>query len=215
MKKYSLNGIDIVVYDSGKFVIDNDGFFEDYTPSTYYERTRANFNICVDGHGDWRQPQLTENGIVFKGAEQCGNSLRLKYFCGEGINIVVRLENVAGVIVQQNTVTNTSNEKTNLTSLSSAFVEYIGHSPNAPWYEKDIKINLCHSKWQGRVSGVHMNRQILDCIRQQAVTVRVCFTVLVQPAVGVLMNFTPSSLLRTKQMEKCGLWKPRVRIADR
>lgn len=30
MKKNSLNGIDIVVYDSGKFVIDNDGFFEDY-----------------------------------------------------------------------------------------------------------------------------------------------------------------------------------------
>lgn len=28
MTKYNLKGIDIVVYDNGKFVIDNDGFFE-------------------------------------------------------------------------------------------------------------------------------------------------------------------------------------------
>ena len=147
MKKYNLDGIDILIYDNGKFVIDDEGIFGDYKPQTFYESTRANLSIVIDGHTPLI---LTEDGFAFNGAEQYGNSLYLKYsHTDEGIAVTIKLENVADVIVQQNTITNISNKEINLTGLSSAFLEYVGYSENMPWYKKDIKISLCHSKWQG------------------------------------------------------------------
>ena len=74
MKKYNLNGIDIVVYGNGKFVIDDEGIFGDYKPQAFYEGARANLSIVIDGHTPLL---LTEDGFVFNGAEQYGNSLYL------------------------------------------------------------------------------------------------------------------------------------------
>lgn len=147
MKKYNLSGIDIIIYDNGKFVIDHNGSFENYRPSDFYDSTRANLSLCIDGH----QPLIiTKDGFAFEGAEQCGNSLYLKYSHSDaGIAVNIKLESIAGVIVQQNSITNTGKEIVNLTSLPSAFIDFVAHSAETPWYKKDIKLNLCHSKWQG------------------------------------------------------------------
>ena len=87
--------------------------------------------------------------ILYEGAEQCGNSLYLKYsHSDEGIAINIKLESIARVIVQQNSITNTGKETVNLTSLPSEFIDFVAHSAETPWYKKDIRLNLCHSKWQ-------------------------------------------------------------------
>lgn len=62
MQKYNLDGIDIVIYDNGKFVIDDEGIFGDYKPQAFYEGARANLSIVIDGHTPLI---LTENGGWF------------------------------------------------------------------------------------------------------------------------------------------------------
>lgn len=76
--------------------------------------------------------------------------LFLKYSnSDEGIAVRIRLESVAGVIVQQSTIINAGKDAINITSLPSAFTDFVAHSETMPWYQKDVAIHLCHSRWQG------------------------------------------------------------------
>lgn len=53
------------------------------------------------------------------------------------------------VIVQTNRVKNSGTQTVRLTGFSSAFLDDLAGSVDGPWYQNDITIHICRSKWQG------------------------------------------------------------------
>lgn len=109
----------------------------------------ANFEINISGS---RRLTLAENGIQYKGLKETENGLKLYYeYKEKQLQIVTELEFIDGtdVIVQKNTVKNTGTDTVKLTRFSSAFIEDIAYDENIPYYDADITVNICHSKWQG------------------------------------------------------------------
>ena len=135
---YTLGRNKITVSDSGYFAVDAGG---KNAPQT----NRPGFEINIDG-----APMITLDRLKFGGARECGGALVLTYGYADTLEVTVKLEDIGGAVVQTNTVKNITSGKTvNLTRFSSALVGNIAYSPSVPWYEKDISIHLCHSKWLG------------------------------------------------------------------
>ena len=141
MKKYSLGNVGVTVYDNGKFDIDNGK-----TTNKTTGEDRPNFEVNVDGNS---LMLLDDKGFSLADCIQEGNKLTLRYESkAENLEVTAELENISGAIIQTNTIKNTGNESIKLTRFSSAFVENIAHSDDGVWYDKDIVIHICHSKWQ-------------------------------------------------------------------
>ena len=141
MKQYRLGKTDIVVFDNGKFMIDN-GKTEKILPTSH-----PNFEVNIDGGG---LIDLGKSGFLLVDIKYNGDALELKYIYEQmKLEVTVSLEAVSGVIVQKTTAHNLGNDAIRLTRLSSAYIDNIAHAQNTAWYEKDLQIYICHNKWQG------------------------------------------------------------------
>ena len=141
MKQYRLGKTEIVVFDNGKFMIDN-GNTEKILLTSH-----PNFEVNIDGGG---LIDLGKSGFLLVDIKYNADALELKYLYEQmKLEVTVSLEAVSGVIVQKTTAHNLGNDAIRLTRLSSAYMDNIAHAQNTAWYEKDLQIYICHNKWQG------------------------------------------------------------------
>ena len=147
MQHFLLKDSALVIFQNGRFSVCSKAdvqALEKKRPSNM-----ANFEINISGS---RRLTLAENGIQYKGLKETENGLKLYYeYKEKQLQIVTELEFIDGtdVIVQKNTVKNTGTDTVKLTRFSSAFIEDIAYDENIPYYDADITVNICHSKWQG------------------------------------------------------------------
>lgn len=134
---YTIGKNKITVRENGQFSV-SDGI--NVAPQT----NRPNFEINIDG-----SPCIELDKMTFGGGTESDGVLVLTYTYGEKLSVSVRLEDIGGAVVQTNTVKNISESDVNLTRFSSSAVNGIAYSPDVPWYKKDIKVHICHSKWLG------------------------------------------------------------------
>lgn len=77
----------------------------------------------------------------------------LYYECSaRHLQVTVSLEFVkeTDVVVQKNTIKNTGDDTVKITEFSSAFIDNVCFAENTSYYQNSsIKVNICHSKWQG------------------------------------------------------------------
>ena len=147
MKKYLLNDIEIAVHDNGYFVIGENG--KGYV-DTIGPCGSTNFEVAVPGK---KCIFLGDGGFVFNGVTEKDNSLCLVYTSApDNLEVTVKLEYISGinVIAQSCTAKNIGGEVTTLTKFSSVIFDNIATDLALPYYKNDeLKIHLCHNKWQG------------------------------------------------------------------
>ena len=147
MKKYFINDIEIAVHDNGYFVIGvkDSGYTDKIGPSG-----TPNFEVAIPSE---KYIPLGENGFIFKGISEIDSALLLTYYNTQNaIEVTVRLEYIKGinVIAQSCTAKNIGDAPLTLTKFSSAIFDNIATDANIPYYKnEDLKIYLCHNKWQG------------------------------------------------------------------
>lgn len=151
MEKYKLGEITVFVYANGKFNFDNreNSPFENVRPENEHAEYAMHPNFEVNTDGD-RMLFLGGNELSFDGASQEGNTLTLTYtHKAKGLLATVKLECEKNVIVQTNRLKNIGDSPVNLTRFSSSIIDKIAYSEDKPWYEHDLKVWICHNKWQG------------------------------------------------------------------
>lgn len=147
MRKYFVNNIEIAVHDNGYFVLGVKN--SDYTDKIGPCGT-PNFELAIPSR---KYIPLGQNGFVFK--EICENegSLLLTYLdVADSVEVTVKLEYIKGinVIAQSCTARNIGEAPLTLTKFSSVIFDNIATDESLPYYKnEDIKIHLCHNKWQG------------------------------------------------------------------
>lgn len=144
MKIYNVKSADVVVCDSGKFIILPHGGI---MPKKVSDRLNCEIKIAANkiiglGNGCFEFKELTENP----------DGIALEYVCSEhGLKLVTNLKfhNDSGVIEQINTLTNIGDADITVTSFSSGIMEYCVYSSEYETYAADTRVYLCHNKWQG------------------------------------------------------------------
>ena len=147
MKKYFVNDIEIAVHDNGYFVIGEKG-------SGYVEKIgpcgTPNFEVAIPSK---KSIPLGENGFVFGGVTEADGAILLRYIdTVDSIEVTVKLEYIKGVnvIAQSCTAKNIGEGKVTLSKFSSVIFDNIATDADLPYYKNDdLKIYLCHNKWQG------------------------------------------------------------------
>ena len=148
MRNYLLKDSAIIIYPNGKFTVCDKKELE--AVSQKQPSNRANFEINISGSS---RLTLGEDQIVYKGLNETEDGLELNYeYNKEHLQITTELKLIGetNVIVQKNKIKNIGDSTVKLTRFSSAFFEDIAYSEDMPWYKnQDIKVSICHSKWQG------------------------------------------------------------------
>lgn len=148
MDIYYRNGTDLVVFENGSFSLfkKNSVFFKNTKRSI-----RPNFELNINGG---KQLFLNENGFSYKGIRQNEDELVLSYECSQKsvlVEVILDFSKGKNVVAQRNVVTNIGTETITMTRFSSGLMEDIGRNDTTlAWYDnKNLKIHLCHNKWQG------------------------------------------------------------------
>lgn len=131
------------IEDNGKYFVSLNG-----SNAKKVDNQNANFEINIGG-GD--QLMLKEEHFTFVGTEKSENTVILKYTCKEyPLEVEVRLDFTpnSNTFTQTNTVKNVGDEVLLLTKFSSGYIDGIANDEK-PWYEHNLKMHICHSKWQG------------------------------------------------------------------
>ncbi|MBQ8509108.1 MAG: alpha-galactosidase [Clostridia bacterium] len=136
----------------GKLHIANNGKFTLFTgcdslSDRFYTTERPNFEINLSGGG-----LLTRGTLKLAGIYERTDGADIIYTHGDaGLEVTVSLTTTGtGVLVQQNRVKNVGDKPQLLTRFSSTFFENIACESDGAWYDnKDIRIHICHNKWQG------------------------------------------------------------------
>lgn len=145
MQTYAFSHQTVTVFDNGQFAL-GEGFVPhapDMLPGKF-----PNFEINIDGDG---RMCLRDGEFRFDGARRTEDALTLRYTAGCGLAVEVRLCEVAGVLTETHTVTNTGTVPRRLTRFSSSYLDRIGDAVTGgdatPWFEKDLRVWICHNKW--------------------------------------------------------------------
>lgn len=140
------NNIEITVFNNGHFTLKP---FQCENNTFFYESSHPNFELNIDGGGILN---LSQDEIAYNGFEKSQNGITLKYNYRKELSIEVELTFVpcSDVVIQQNKVLNISEKTIKLTRFSSAYLSNIAGVSDMPYYEnEEIRIWLCHNKWQG------------------------------------------------------------------
>ena len=147
MKKYFINDIEIAVHDNGYFVlgVKDSGYVDTIGPCG-----TPNFEVATPSK---KSIPLGESGFVFGGVSEADGALLLTYLdAADSIEVTVKLEYIKGinVIAQSCTAKNIGEGTAVLSKFSSVIFDNIATDAELPYYKnEDIKIYLCHNKWQG------------------------------------------------------------------
>ena len=144
MKNIYHNNTKIVIFDDGKFIITTKD-----SAAREISTTPSNFTVGISGK---KIIAIDKGQFEFCNIEELKEEVNLYYTEKEnGLNVKISLKFIPGtnVVVQQNTITNSSEKTIRLTQFSSGTLGNISCNENDPWYENEnLSINICYNKWQ-------------------------------------------------------------------
>lgn len=143
MKTLKMKNLYLNIADNGKFTVT-----DECSNINIIDNNDVNFELnAVE-----RNPKPSkESGYEIKAIENDNNSAVIRYVCKKYmLEVCVRLDFIpnSSVYTQTNTVKNIGEESVLLTSFSSFRTDAVAND-DAAWYEHDLKIHICHNKWQG------------------------------------------------------------------
>lgn len=139
---YLLGKNAVYLFENGCFLID----LPDAPADALTEPSGLPFDLHIAGDG-YTTRDFSFVDASFDSADK-GATLRLHYQNASRLTVETVLSEIGGAVVMQNTVINDGKSPAFLTRFSAGSLCHVARTGGkTPWYEKDLVIHLCRSKW--------------------------------------------------------------------